>query len=42
MFSGGDGNLYGITFVDEKLDSTLYPSGVTINVDIVADIFSTR
>lgn len=42
MFSGGDGNIYGVTFVDEKLDGTLYPSGVNITVDIVVDIFSTK
>ncbi len=42
IFSGGDGNLYGITFVDEKLDSTLYPSGITITLDIVTEVYTTR
>jgi hypothetical protein len=42
IFSGGDGNLYGILFVDEKLDSTLYPSGITAAIDIVAEIFSVK
>jgi hypothetical protein len=42
IFSGGDGNLYGTIFVDEKLDSTLYPSGITATIDVIAENFYTR
>lgn len=42
IFSGGDGNLYGTIFIDEKLDSTLYPSGINIAIEIIAENFYTR
>ena len=42
IYSGGDGNLYGTIFVDEKLDSTLYPSGINISLDIIVENFYTR
>lgn len=42
VFSGGDGNLYGTLYVDEKIDSTLYPSGITTTIDIVVEVFSTK
>lgn len=42
IFSGGDGNIYGTVFVDEKIDSTVYPSGVNISIDIITENFYTR
>ncbi len=42
VFSGGDGNLYGTIFVDEKIDSTLYPSGINVTLDIIVENFYTR
>lgn len=39
VFSGGDGNLYGTLWVDEKIDSALYPSGITVNIEIIVEIF---
>lgn len=42
VFSGGDGNLYGTLIADEKIDSTLYPSGITATIDIIAENFYTR
>ena len=42
VFSVGDGNLYGILYVDEKLDSTLYPSGIIATIDIMTETFYTR
>lgn len=37
ILSEGDGNLYGSVYVDEKIDSTLYPTGINITIDIIVD-----
>lgn len=42
IFSEGDKNLYGTLFVDEKIDSTLYPSGTNVSIDIIVENFYTR
>lgn len=42
IFSNGDGNIYGTIFVDEKLDSTLYPAGINVTIDIIVENFYTR
>lgn len=34
LYSGNSTKLYGTIFIDEKIDDMLYPTGVTIDIDI--------
>lgn len=29
----GDNTLFGVIYIDEKMDNNLYPNGVTINIE---------
>lgn len=42
VFSGGDGNLYCTLYVDEKIDSILYSSGITVIIEVIVDIFDVK